>query len=114
MVFFIKIIAGFIFYDFVFKPLCRAFFIVLLRHSKKAQKIYFRLVHKFIDWGYIKLDEGEEYERRQRIKVGDLIFVKSAEFGNEVTRCTEQDKETMSFKLSDRYFKILGYAERRE
>jgi hypothetical protein len=104
MVFFIKIIAGFIFYDFVFKPLCRAFFIVLLRHSKKAQKIYFRLVHKFIDWGYIKLDEGEEYERRQRIKVGDLIFVKSAEFGNE----------TMSFKLSDRYFKILGYAERRE
>ena len=114
MVFFIKIIAGFIFYDFVFKPICKAFFIVLVRHSKMSRFVYFYIVHKFIKWGYIKLDEGEEYERRQRIKVGDLIFIKSAEFGNEVTICTELDKETMSFKLSDRYFKILGYEERRE
>lgn len=104
----LKLLLGFLFYDFVFKPMVKAFIKVVLRHSKTARGLYFRLIHYFIRKGYIKIDTGDEYERRRRINVGDLILVKSAEFGDEVTYCTELDKETMLYKFSDRYFKIIG------
>lgn len=112
MILVLKIWLACFLYDWFLVPITKAFIKVSIKHIRPVRVAYYKIIHYCIRKGYVKIDEGDEYERRQRIKVGDLMLVKSAEFGDEVTICTDLDMETMAFKFSDRYFKVLGYAER--
>ena len=109
----VKIILGLAFYDLIVKPIVKSILIVTIRHSKKARAYYDKMV-LFVDMdSTYRIDAGSEFERRQRISVGDLMLVVSGEFGKELVKCTELDKKIMLSKRNVQYYKVFKNEEKR-